>query len=167
MPPLSAKCRPKKGTRIEHKLFFVPLTFRVPPGYPGKIPGYPAKKVWFPWFRGTYWIFWPPPLHVEDPYPTGKCPDSKVWVCALSSCLKARLVEMLRKVMAMIEVWQAEIRKNVMSIKFLPVILGPEMAAPILWAPGIFWFFCWKEEAKNHTKEIHTKKFRIFQFQNV
>ena len=32
-------------------------------------------------------------------------------------------------------------RKGVMSIKFPPVILGPEMAAPILWAPGIFWFF--------------------------
>ena len=28
-----------------------------------------------------------------------------------------------------------------MSIKFPPVILGPEMAAPILWAPGIFWLF--------------------------
>ena len=27
------------------------------------------------------------------------------------------------------------------SIKFPPVILGPEMAAPILWAPGILWFF--------------------------
>ena len=24
--------------------------------------------------------FWAPPLHVEDPYPTGKYPDSKVWV---------------------------------------------------------------------------------------
>ena len=33
------------------------------------------------------------------------------------------------------------IRKNVVSIKFPPAILGPEMAAPILWAPGIFWFF--------------------------
>ena len=32
-------------------------------------------------------------------------------------------------------------RKSVVSIKFPPVILGPEMAAPILWAPGIFWFF--------------------------
>ena len=31
--------------------------------------------------------------------------------------------------------------KNVMSIKFLSAILGPEMAAPILWAPGIFGFF--------------------------
>ena len=28
-----------------------------------------------------------------------------------------------------------------MSIKFPPVILGPEMAAPILWAPGILGFF--------------------------
>ena len=28
-----------------------------------------------------------------------------------------------------------------MSIKFPPVILGPETAAPILWAPGIFGFF--------------------------
>ena len=27
------------------------------------------------------------------------------------------------------------------SIKYLPVILGLEMAAPILWAPGIFGFF--------------------------
>ena len=28
-----------------------------------------------------------------------------------------------------------------MSIKFPPVILGPEMAVPILWAPDIFGFF--------------------------
>ena len=35
-------------------------------------------------------------------------------------------------------------RKSVVSIKFPPVILGPEMAAPILWAPGIFGSFCWK-----------------------
>ena len=28
-----------------------------------------------------------------------------------------------------------------MSIIFPPAILGPEMAAPILWAPGMFWFF--------------------------
>ena len=36
------------------------------------------------------------------------------------------------------------LRKSVMSIKVPPVILGPEMAAPILWAPGIFCSFCWK-----------------------
>ena len=28
-----------------------------------------------------------------------------------------------------------------MYMIFLPAILGLEMAAPILWAPGIFWFF--------------------------
>ena len=28
-----------------------------------------------------------------------------------------------------------------MSVIFLPAILGPETAAPILWAPGIFGFF--------------------------
>ena len=33
------------------------------------------------------------------------------------------------------------IRKSVVSIKFPPAILGPARAAPILWAPGIFWFF--------------------------
>ena len=33
------------------------------------------------------------------------------------------------------------LRKSVVSIKFPPVILGPEMAAPILWAPGIFGLF--------------------------
>ena len=32
-------------------------------------------------------------------------------------------------------------RKSVVSIKFPPVILGPEMAAPVLWAPVILWFF--------------------------
>ena len=36
---------------------------------------------------------------------------------------------------------QLRFRKSVMFIKFPPVILGPEMAARILWAPGIFWFF--------------------------
>ena len=34
-----------------------------------------------------------------------------------------------------------QIRKSMVSKKFPPAILGPEMAAPILWAPGIFWFF--------------------------
>ena len=28
-----------------------------------------------------------------------------------------------------------------MSVFFLPAILGPEMAAPLLWAPGILWLF--------------------------
>ena len=36
------------------------------------------------------------------------------------------------------------IRKSLISVIFPPAFLGPEMAAPILWAPGIFWLFCWK-----------------------
>ena len=33
-------------------------------------------------------------------------------------------------------------RKSLVSVKmFWPAILGPAMAVPILWAPGIFWFF--------------------------
>ena len=32
-------------------------------------------------------------------------------------------------------------RKSPVPVIFLPAILGPEMAAPILWAPIIFWFF--------------------------
>ena len=55
-------------------------TFRAPPGYPGKIPGYPAKKFGISGFGRTYRTFWPPPLHVEDPHPTRKYPDRKVWV---------------------------------------------------------------------------------------
>ena len=77
------------GAKNWTQTFFSPQTFRALPGYPGKIPGDPAKKVWFPWFRGTYRPFWPPPLHVErPPYPTGKYPDSNVWVRALFPCLK-------------------------------------------------------------------------------
>ena len=41
--------------------------------------------------------------------------------------------------------WSAESRcitqKKRDVHKISPVILGPEMAMPILWAPGIFWFF--------------------------
>ena len=37
-----------------------------------------------------------------------------------------------------------------MSVKFLSAILGPEMAAPILWAPGKMRPFC----RKNHVHKI-------------
>ena len=36
---------------------------------------------------------------------------------------------------------QHSVRRSLMSMIFPPVTLGLEMAAPILWAPGIFWFF--------------------------
>ena len=35
---------------------------------------------------------------------------------------------------------------------FPHIILGPEMAAPILWALGFFCSFCWKK--KNHAHQI-------------
>ena len=39
-----------------------------------------------------------------------------------------------------------------MSAIFPPVILGPEMAVPMLWAPGILWFFL-------QEKTLHPIKF--------
>ena len=62
---------------------FFSQTFRVPPGYPGKLREYPAKKFGIPGFWRTYRTFWPPPLHVEDPHPTWRYPDQKVWVWVL------------------------------------------------------------------------------------
>ena len=38
----------------------------------------------------------------------------------------------------------ARFGKILMSVIFPLAILGPEMAAPILWVPGIFCSFCWK-----------------------
>ena len=37
-----------------------------------------------------------------------------------------------------------------MSVKFVSAILGPEMAAPILWTPGKMHLFC----RKNHVHKI-------------
>ena len=51
----------------------------------------PAKKFGFPGLQRTYRTFWPPPLHVEDPHPTRKYLDQKVWVWVpFSSLLQAR-----------------------------------------------------------------------------
>ena len=71
---------------IEHKLFFLKL-FGHRRDIPAKSRDIPPKKFDFPWFRETYRTFWPPPFQVEDPYPTGKYPDSKVWVWVPFSCL--------------------------------------------------------------------------------
>ena len=42
------------------------------------------------------------------------------------------------------------IRKILVSVKFLSAILGPEMAAPILWTPGKMRPFC----RKSHVHKI-------------
>ena len=44
----------------------------------------------------------------------------------------------------------SKIRKILVSVKFLSAILGPEMAAPISWAPGKMRSFC----RKNHVHKI-------------
>ena len=49
---------------------------------PAKILGYPTQKFGFPGFLGTYRTFCSLPPHVEDPHPTGRYPDPRVWVCA-------------------------------------------------------------------------------------
>ena len=38
-----------------------------------------------------------------------------------------------------------QFRKILVSVKFVSAILGPEMAAPILWAPGKMRSFCRKK----------------------
>ena len=78
----------KRRNRGENWTHFFSQSFGQFRDIPAKSRDIPPKKVWFPWFWGAYWTFWPPLLHVEDPYPTGEYPDSKVWVCALFSCLK-------------------------------------------------------------------------------
>ena len=68
------KSRNTRGQKLNTNFFS--QTFRAPPGYPGKIP---AKKFDFPGFEGhvTYRTFWPPPLHAEDPCPTGNIRTQK------------------------------------------------------------------------------------------
>ena len=64
--------------KLNTNIFFLKL-FGRPRDVPTN-PGISRPKSLIPWFRGTYRTFWPPPVHVEDPYPTGKYPDQKVWV---------------------------------------------------------------------------------------
>ena len=68
-----------RGPKLNTNFFFLKL-FGHSRDIPAKSRDIPPKKVWFPWLRGTYRTLWPPPLHVEDPHPARKYPDSKVWV---------------------------------------------------------------------------------------
>ena len=58
------------GAKIELKLFR--MSRDIPARY------LPPQKFDFPGFQRTCRTFWAPPLHVEDPHPTRKHPDSKV-----------------------------------------------------------------------------------------
>ena len=59
-----------------HELF-LSQTFRAPPGYPGKIPGYPAKKFGFLGFGRTCRTFWPPTPSRGRPPPHSKISGPK------------------------------------------------------------------------------------------
>ena len=50
-------------------------------------PGISRQKFDFPGFEGHTELLGPHPFTWKTPHPTGKYPDSKVWVCALFSCL--------------------------------------------------------------------------------
>ena len=96
-------CDTRTVTRMRHhhannfrgqKLNTFSQTFRAPPGYPSKIPEYiPPKKFDFPDFEGHTELFGPHPFKWKTPYPSRKYPDSRVWVCALFSCLKFGAVQ--------------------------------------------------------------------------
>ena len=114
-----SSCETIRGQKLNTNFFS--QTFWPPPGYPSKISGYPAKKVWFSLVSRDIRTFWPPPLHVEDPYPTGTYPDSKVWVCALFSCLT----------------WISWARTCTASLRFPPELHTVwEITWGDLWSPG-------------------------------
>ena len=111
----SRKSKRSRERKLNTNLFFS-QPCRAFAGYPGKIPGYPGKKIWFPWFRRTYRTFWPPPLQVEDPYPNGKYPDSKVWDWVLFPCLKIGWLPTSGK-------WCGGFPGQVWDIRFCPLLL--------------------------------------------
>ena len=78
-----------RGQKLNANFFF--SNFSGTAGISQQIPGISRQKICFPCFRGTYRTFWPPPLHVEDPHPTGKYPDQKVWVWVPFSLLSKEL----------------------------------------------------------------------------
>ena len=63
--------RKNRGRELNTNFFFSNFS-----GTPGDIPAksrdIPPKMFDFPGFEGHTELFWPPPLHVEDSYPTGK-----------------------------------------------------------------------------------------------
>ena len=76
--------RPFLGDEKLNTNFFFSQTFRAPLGYriPAKSRDIPPGKFDFLVSRNIP-NFLAPPLHVEDSYPTGKSPNSQVWVRAL------------------------------------------------------------------------------------
>ena len=68
------------GTRTKHQPFSS-QNFSDTSRISQQNPGISRPNVWFPCVsRDIPNFLTPPPVHVEDPHPTGKCPDQKVWV---------------------------------------------------------------------------------------
>ena len=61
-------------------------TFRALPGYSNQNPRISRQEVWFSCVSRDMPNFLALPIHLEDPNPTGRYPDPKVWVCAPFSC---------------------------------------------------------------------------------
>ena len=67
---------------------FFSQTFRAPPGTSRQNPGISRPKSLISLVsRDIPNFLAPPPLHVEDPHPTRRYPDQKVWVWVPFSCL--------------------------------------------------------------------------------
>ena len=76
-----------RGRELNPNLFF--SNFSGSSGISQQNPGISRPKSLISLvFEGHTRTFWPPPLHVEDPHPTRKYLDSKVWVWVPFLCLK-------------------------------------------------------------------------------
>ena len=84
-PIASSSWAPSKGRELNTNFFF--SNFSGTPGISRQNPGISRQKSLISLVSRDILNFLAPPLRVEDPYPTGKYPDSKVWVCALFSFL--------------------------------------------------------------------------------
>ena len=75
-----------QGTNLNINLFL--KLFEHPRDIPAKTPVYPSQNPRiFPVSRGICRTFWPPPLHVEGPHPTGRHLNPKSSSCAPFSSL--------------------------------------------------------------------------------
>ena len=74
-----------------------------------------------------------------------------VWGVAIVFLFKSARLQMLLLGFNRVQ----KLRKILVSVKFVSAILGPEMAAPILWTPGKMRSFC----RKTHVHKI--PRFRV------
>ena len=110
-------------TGSQCKLFVLKL-FGPPGPAPPTFQDIPAIFPTGPTLKSAYMAFNGHPFTRKTPHPIRRCPDLKVVFVLLLLALSQR---------------HRVSEKISCPYKFLPAILGPEMAAPIL--SGIFWLF--------------------------